>query len=150
MRLCDTIIKELNSGLESYFKNKFYHPDPKKGKHMKLDVRCYGEGIYWNMANVDYSMGFKLNGHGNLIFFAKLKFPKKQSMKKELKKTQFYSGNVIENSKFLGRPARDYGEGHYFVECKVKRLPEKKKLLHSHIYGYLLKDSMITIHGRKN
>lgn len=49
--------KELNSGFDKYFKNKFRDPD-----------------------SVNYNAEFTINGNGNLRFFAKLKFPSRPNI----------------------------------------------------------------------
>jgi len=67
-------IPELNSGLATFLYNQFYNP--KHYKYIKLNISISEEGLDWNFAGVNYKTKFKINGDGNLRFFADFLLPK--------------------------------------------------------------------------
>ena len=146
MRLSQAYVNRLNQEWSDYLKNRFY--DPSKGNYVKLDINLSDEGVSWKMAGVEYDSGFRINGDGGLKFFIKSKFKGDEKIKKGIEKNVF-SGNVIEESRFLSRPLeRAVTSSNYSVECKIKRIPEKSKCLFSNVFGYLMKEPMNIIHSK--
>jgi len=144
MKLSQTYVNRLNREWADYLKNKFYNPS--QGKYVKLDMSLSDKGLNWKMIGVEYDSGFRINGNGNLRFFIKSKFEKDKRIKNEIEKNAF-SGNMIEKSRFLNRPLEKVvTSSAYFIECKIKRIPENSKFLFNNVFGYLMKEPMNIIH----
>ncbi len=146
MRLNQAYVNRLNQEWKDYLENKFYNPS--KGKHIELNIHFSDEGLDWKMAGVKYNSGFRINGDGGLRVFIKLKFEEDERIKNRIEKSAF-SGNVIGKSRFLSRPLeRIITTSNYSVECKVKRVPDKKKCLFNNVFGYLMRGPMDVIHSK--
>ncbi len=145
MRLNQAYVNRLNQEWSNYLTNRFYNPT--KGTYVKLDIKLSDKGINWKMAGVEYDSGFRINGDGALRFFIRSKFEENKRVKNEIEKSAF-SGNMIEKSRFLNRPLEKIiTASNYSVECKVKRIPDKKKHLFNSVFGYLVKNPMNIIHS---
>ena len=146
MRLSKAYVNRLNQEWSDYLENRFYNPT--EGTYVKLDIKLSDEGINWKMAGVEYDSGFRINGHGGLRFFVKSKFEENERIKNDIKKNAF-SGNLIGKSRFLNRPLeRMITASNYSVECKVKRVPDKRKCLFNSVFGHLMKEPMNIIHSQ--